>query len=250
VPPALEREIVSNAKEWVAGVEEALHSLADPERAVPMRLYMKNIAPFLGVSKPERDKAQKQFGLPEPGDETRACRLLYAKEHREFHYIATFVLRKRAKHLPSDALVDLRWFVQNHSWWDTIDELTKSIGGVVTQYPELVPELDTWVRDPDFWVNRAAILHQLGFGVHTDVDRLFRLCRVQAAHPEFFVSKAIGWALRDYAWTNPEAIRTFVNDHRSEFSPLTIREALKNIDDPKAGNRPGDRTPATPAKTL
>jgi 3-methyladenine DNA glycosylase AlkD len=241
---------MSSAEEWVATVEDALNSLADPERAVPMRAYMKDIAPFLGVSKPARDKSQKQFGLPEPDDEIEACRLLYAKEHREFHYIATFVLRKRAKYLPADSLVDLRWFVQTHSWWDTIDELTKSIGGVVTQHPELVPELDEWVRGPDFWVNRAAILHQLGFGVNTDVDRLFRLCLVQAANREFFVRKAIGWALRDYAWTNPEAIRSFMNNHRNEFSPLTIREALKNIDDPRAGNRPGDRKAPTPAKTL
>jgi 3-methyladenine DNA glycosylase AlkD len=228
---------MSNASTWVATVEESLRSLADPERAIPMRAYMKDIAPFLGVSKPERDKAQKQFGLPEPGDEIAACNLLYQYDEREFHYIATSVLRKRAKQLQPEALTDLKRFAQTHSWWDTIDELTKSVGAVVTQHPELIAELDEWVRHPDFWVQRTAILHQLGAGEKTDVDRLFRLCLVQAANPEFFVRKAIGWALRDYAWTDPEAIREFVNQHRAQFSPLTVREALKNVDDPRAGRR-------------
>jgi 3-methyladenine DNA glycosylase AlkD len=226
-----------NAKEWVELVEMTLRPLANPEKAVPMRAYMKDIAPFLGISKPERAIAQKQFGFPDAGEEVAACHLLYAYPEREFHYIATAVLRKRAKQLPITAIADLKTFVQTTSWWDTIDELTKSVGGLVTQHPTLIPQLDLWVRDPDFWVNRTAILHQLGFGDKTDIDRLFKLCLVQKSHKEFFVRKAIGWALREYAWTDPEAVRAFVTKHQVEFSPLTVREALRNIDDPRAGAR-------------
>lgn len=230
--------------EWVKAVETTLRGLADPERAVPMRAYMKEVAPFLGIPKPQREAAMKVFGLP-PVDKTVAsCRELYALPEREFHYIATWVLRKHAPKLPPEALTDLKWFVQTHSWWDTVDELTKAVGGVIRTHAFLAPTLEEWVHDDDFWVQRAAILHQLGFGDRTDTERLFRLCLAQASNKEFFIRKAIGWALRDYAWTNPESVRAFVDQHRSEFSPLTIREALKNIDDPRAGARKAKPAPS------
>ena len=221
-----------SAREWVELVEATLRPVADPVKAIPMRAYMKDICPFLGIPKPERALLHKRFGFPDTGHEIEACHLLYQLPEREFHYIATVVLRKRANHLPIQAMPDVKTFVQTKSWWDTVDELTKVVGALVMQHQTLIPELDDWVRDQDFWVNRAAILHQLNFGEKTNVDRLFRLSLVQAKNPEFFIRKAIGWALRDYAWTDPEAIRTFVLEHRSEFSPLTIREALKNLHPP------------------
>ncbi len=223
-----------DANLWVRSVDASLRSIANPELAGPMSAYMKGIAPFLGIPKPKRAAAQKVLGVPPLDDALDACRQLYALPEREFHYVATEVLRKYGPRFEPDALEAVKWFVQTHSWWDTVDDLTKCVGGIVRTHTFLESKLDEWVRDPDFWVQRAAILHQLGFGTHTDVDRLFRLCLVQASNKEFFVRKAIGWALRDYAWTNPDAIRAFVEAHRSEFSPLTVREALKNIDDPRA----------------
>lgn len=226
-----------HAREWVRNVEASLREMADPVQAIPMRAYMKDIAPFLGIPKPQRAAAQRVFGFPPAADAVDACRQLYALPEREFHYVATSVLRKYGPTFAPEALADVKWFVQTHSWWDTVDELTKAVGGITRTHTFLEPTLETWVRDNDFWVQRAAILHQLGFGHRTDEERLFRLCLVQASNKEFFVRKAIGWALRDYAWTNPEAVRNYVAQHQGEFSPLTIREALKNIDNPRAGTR-------------
>jgi 3-methyladenine DNA glycosylase AlkD len=236
-----------SANHWVLQVEASFRALANPTQAAPMSAYMKGIAPFLGIAKPPRAAAQKELGFPPVDDAIEACRLLYALPEREFHYVATGILRKYGPQLPPEALEEVKWFVQTHSWWDTVDELTKSVGGILRTHTSLEPKLDDWVRNSDFWVQRAAILHQLGFGVRTDVERLFRLCLVQASNKEFFVRKAIGWALRDYAWTDPNAVRTFVEAHRSDFSPLTVREALKNVDNPRAGNRKADATPKADA---
>ncbi len=87
-----------------------------------------------------------------------------------------------------------------------------------------------WSAHPSFWVNRLAILHQKGWGALTDQKVLFNLCLAHAHHEEFFVRKAIGWALRDYAWTHPQAVQTFVEANRSKLSALSVREALKNIE--------------------
>jgi 3-methyladenine DNA glycosylase AlkD len=89
--------------------------------------------------------------------------------------------------------------------------------------------MDSWARDDNLWVVRTAILHQLHYGAHTDVSRLFGYCAAQAGHRDFFVRKAIGWALRHYARTDPSAVREFVEAHRSSLSGLSVREATKHL---------------------
>jgi 3-methyladenine DNA glycosylase AlkD len=89
--------------------------------------------------------------------------------------------------------------------------------------------MDAWAQDGNMWLIRTAILHQLHYGTETDKDRLFRYCTRQAGHPDFFVRKAIGWALRHYARTNPEAVRRYVTRNRTVLSPLSIREATKHL---------------------
>jgi 3-methyladenine DNA glycosylase AlkD len=100
---------------------------------------------------------------------------------------------------------------------------------MVASHPGLADEMDRWVVDDDLWVARTAILHQLGYGASTDADRLFRYCRTQAGHPDFFIRKAIGWALRQHARTDPEAVRRFVDEQRGVLSPLSVREASKHL---------------------
>jgi 3-methyladenine DNA glycosylase AlkD len=89
--------------------------------------------------------------------------------------------------------------------------------------------MDDWVRSGDIWVARTAILHQLTFGDHTDADRLLGYCRIRATDAEFFIRKAIGWALRSYAAYEPERVASFVADTPS-LSPLSVREATKGVD--------------------
>jgi 3-methyladenine DNA glycosylase AlkD len=99
----------------------------------------------------------------------------------------------------------------------------------VAVHQELVSEMDAWVDDDDIWVVRVAILHQLGYKHGTNADRLFDYCTRRASHPDFFVRKAIGWALREYSKTNADAVRRYVAEMDGTLSPLSRREALKRI---------------------
>jgi 3-methyladenine DNA glycosylase AlkD len=115
-------------------------------------------------------------------------------------------------------------------WWDTVDTLADHVVGmIVARHPEAVSTMDSWLLDDNLWLARTALLHQLTYRDRTDVDRLFRYCLARADHKDFFIRKAIGWALRQYAWTDPEPVRAFVEEHRAVLSPLSVREALKNI---------------------
>ncbi len=103
------------------------------------------------------------------------------------------------------------------------------VGPLVARHPELVSTMDAWIEDEDMWLVRTAILHQLGYKEATDAARLFRYCTAQAEHRDFFIRKAIGWALREYGKTDPAGVRGYVRAHESQLSALSIREALKNL---------------------
>jgi len=123
-----------------------------------------------------------------------------------------------------------RTLITTKSWWDTVDALaTRFVGDLVRRHPALVATMDDWSAEPDLWLVRTAILHQLHYGPATDTERLFAYCSRQAGHPDFFVRKAIGWALRHYARTDPDAVRQFVAAHASRLSPLSVREATKHL---------------------
>jgi 3-methyladenine DNA glycosylase AlkD len=94
--------------------------------------------------------------------------------------------------------------------------------------------MDSWLAGDNLWLTRTALLHQLRYKERTDTDRLFRYCLARAGHRDFFIRKAIGWALRQYAWTDPEPVREFVAAHRDVLSPLSVREALKNLSGSRA----------------
>ncbi len=196
---------------------------------------MKGIAPFLGIPAPQRRAAVKPLG--KPTDTVGACRALIALPEREFHYVATETIAARTSGKPPSFLDELEWFIRTKSWWDTVDGIVGGVGQLLLAHPQLVVRMDEWVADTDFWVARVAILHQLGFRTRTDEERLFRLCLKRADDSEFFLRKAIGWALRDYAWTNPSAVQDFVAANGAALSPLSVREASKNLDHPLAGTR-------------
>jgi 3-methyladenine DNA glycosylase AlkD len=101
------------------------------------------------------------------------------------------------------------------------------VGPLLTRHRELGAVMDAWIGSPNLWLVRTALLHQLNHKTDTDAVRLFRYCRTQAGHRDFFVRKAIGWALRQYARTDPDAVRRFVADN--ELSPLSVREATKHL---------------------
>ena len=199
-----------------------------------MAAYMKNVAPFFGVSAPMRRSATKDVRakvlLHDDDGVLHFAELCFAEDHRELHYVAVDVLDKWAKRIGAGSLPRLRGLIQTKSWWDTVDGLARVVGAAVRRFPAWQVEMERWATDADIWIRRVAILHQLGQGHSTDVDRLFRIILLNVGDREFFIRKAIGWALRDLAWKRPDVVRGFVTEHRDRLSPLSAREALKNTD--------------------
>ena len=212
----------------------AYAAAADPERAVPMRAYMKDIAPFLGLTTPVRRALSRTVleGTPRP-DETDCTAIAlrcWELPEREYQYFAVDYLRRHVRHCTSGFLPVARHLVSTVPWWDTVDALASHVvGGLVAADPKPAADMDEWIVDEDMWVARTALLHQLRYKERTDTERLFAYCLRQSGHPDFFIRKAIGWCLREYAKTDPEAVRGFLAQEKGRFAPLSVREALKNI---------------------
>ncbi|WND38808.1 DNA alkylation repair protein [Streptomyces sp. BB1-1-1] len=207
---------------------------ADPERAVALRAYMKDVAPFLGLTSPVRRSLSRTVleGLPRPGESDCAAVALrcWRLPEREYHYFAVDLLRRYVTHCSSGFLPVVRHLLTTVPWWDTVDLLSAHVvGGLVAADRDLTADMDAWSADEDRWLVRAALLHQLRYRERTDTDRLFGYCLHQSGHGDFFVRKAIGWCLREYAKTDPDAVRAFVTEHRQRLAPLSVREALRNI---------------------
>lgn len=141
------------------------------------------------------------------------------------------LLRRHAKKLDASAIDVVEQMIVGKSWWDTVDELaTNVVGPMVQRHPSLLKTMDAWARSENLWLARTAILHQNKYKSKTDAARLFRYCAARAREKDFFMRKAIGWALRVYSETDPVAVRAFVGAH-PELSPLSIKEALRKISD-------------------
>jgi 3-methyladenine DNA glycosylase AlkD len=213
-------------------LQEAYRAAADPRQAGPMRAYMRDQFPFLGIKAPLQDAVARRVvaGVPRPteSDLTAVARGCWELPEREYQYFACWYLRRHQASCSSLFVDTARHLVTTKSWWDTVDTLAAHVvGPLVLRDPALVSTMDEWLAGEDLWLTRTAILHQLGYKQHTDAQRLFRYCAARADHPDFFIRKAIGWALRQYAKTAPEQVRDFVA--RTPLSGLSRREALKNL---------------------
>ncbi|MFJ8669866.1 DNA alkylation repair protein [Streptomyces sp. NPDC093600] len=218
----------------LARLTETYAAAGDPVRARQASAYMKGVAPFLGIPTPERRALSRTVlaGTPRPGEDDCAAVALrcFALPEREYHYFAVDYLRRHVKRCSSGFLPVARRLVTTSSWWDTVDHLAAHVvGGLVAADRALAARMDAWIDDDDLWVARTALLHQLRFKDATDTERLFAHCLRRAGHPDFFIRKAIGWSLREYAKTDPDGVRAFVEENRHRLSPLSAREALKNL---------------------
>ncbi|MRV75198.1 DNA alkylation repair protein [Duganella sp. FT92W] len=201
---------------------------ADAGRASAMRAYMRDRFIFLGIPTPARRAAikpvlknfkQAEWLLP-------LARSLWAMQEREYHYAALDLLAMHYKQLRVAEIPALIQLAQQHAWWDTVDAMAGVIGDVLRHGHDY---MDDAIADNDFWVRRIALLHQLGWRDKTDAQRLFTYCTAVAHEKEFFIQKAIGWALRDYARHAPDAVRAFTAQHRNILAPLSYREANKHL---------------------
>lgn len=218
----------------VQALSEALRAHADPARAAPMSAYMQSKFPFFGIDAPTRKRIQGPWIASLRGLDADAlldlAEALWRVPEREAQYVAVDALRRYAKRFDERHLERLRGLIASRSWWDTVDLLAAHVvGAVVLADPNLRETMRAWSRDPDLWVARTALLHQLQHRDRTDAALLFELSDQLAPHPDFFIRKAIGWALRQHARQDPEAVRAFVEAHRDALSGLSRREALKHL---------------------
>ena len=219
-----------------AQIETALRPLADETQAIPMRAYMLDQFAFLGIRATPRRQALR--GLPKlnrwsGADLLALAESLWEMPEREFQYVAVDLLAKHHRQLGLGSLPRLLQLVQRHSWWDTVDGLAGVVGDIVLRSRGDVPAaqrlMDDWLIHSNFWVRRVAMLHQLGWKSATDEKRLLHYALVLAPETDFFIRKAIGWALRDYARIKPEIVRKFLDRHTPSLSGLTRREAGKHL---------------------
>lgn len=210
---------------------ETLRAAADPEKAVQMSAYMRDQFPFLGIATPQRKKLAREF-LKELGKApvdwgfVAAC---WQQPEREFQYLAADYLIRMNALLTPDDIPRIRELVVQKSWWDSVDCLDRVVGNIALRYPEVNETLLAWSVDENFWLRRLAIDHQLVRHEKTDTELLERIIVNNLGQTEFFITKAIGWALRDFSKTDPVWVRDFVERHRSEMAPLSIREASKYL---------------------
>lgn len=219
-------------------LRHGLLAAADADKAVEMAAYTKNQFAYLGCTAGERRTVSKPIlqvaKQMEPNALLDLVTTLWAQSEREFHYVGMDAVRAGAKHLRPIDLDTVKSLILATPWWDTVDSLAiHTVGTLVKNHPDLVHVMDDWIESADdtdeMWLCRTAILHQLMYRENTDVNRLFTYCTMTMDSSEFFIRKAIGWALRQYARTNPEAVLAFVEDHDESLSGLSKREALKHL---------------------
>lgn len=220
----------------IAAVKDGLAAVADPGRAPKMQAYMKSDMPYLGVAMPLVRTVTKAAVRQHPPTSplhlgATAAVLWRGGTHREHRYAATGLTS-----LPmADGALGLvplyEQMIVTGAWWDHVDGVAPRLGQLLAANPaSLRPLLLAWSRTPDRWLRRASIIAQLGAKARTDVDLLSRVIDANVTDPDFFVRKAIGWSLRDYARSDPDWVKGFVAARVDSLSTLSRREATKHLD--------------------
>jgi 3-methyladenine DNA glycosylase AlkD len=219
---------------YVRAFKALFEQNANPVNAAPMKKYMRDQFEFLGIKTPERAALMKEFikkhGLPPFDKLDIIAREFWALPQREFQYTANGLIGRLQKKLEPDFISTLEYLIVTKSWWDTVDSIAGDTVGVhFKRFPKVREKyLKKWRKSDNFWLRRTCILFQLGYREETDFDLLCGIIRENLGSDEFFINKAIGWALRQYAWTNPAPVKKFVKATK-ELHPLSRREALKNL---------------------
>lgn len=217
---------------YLLPLQTALEQQANPTDAAAMQAYMKGHFPFYGIkATPRRQllaRFLKEHGMPAPFD-PEVLRSMWAAPQREFQHSAIDIMEKQVRSIKESDLSLIEEFIVTKSWWDTVDGLSSWIvGPYFLKFPEKRAEITgQWAVHGNMWLRRTSIIFQLGYKEKTDTELLFRHIRLNLGSKEFFINKAIGWALREYAKTDAEAVRRFVGE--TQLSPLSRREAMKHL---------------------
>ena len=208
-----------------------LKAVANPDDAGAMKKKKKNKFEFLGVKTPARRKLAKAFFKQQTDSviDWIFINEAWNNPYRELQYTALDYLEIRKKLLTPSDFSRLKKLAQTKSWWDTIDFLDRLVGSIIARFPETKEIILAWSCDEDIWLRRLAINHQLLRKEETDTELLENILVNNLGQTEFFINKAIGWALRDYSKTNPDWVRDFIERYRAEMVALSIREGSKYL---------------------
>jgi 3-methyladenine DNA glycosylase AlkD len=215
----------------LAELQDLLPPLGDSKVAFGAQAYMKGVAPFLGVKTPERRKLFKEIfkELPMPTSKElgETSRALWKLREREYHYAACDLIDFFLESADKSFLKDhVEYLITQKSWWDTVDTLgSVAISPLTIKYPS-ISLMRSWNKSSNMWLNRAAIQHQRGRKTNTDIPLLLEFLDVHADESEFFIAKAIGWALRDLSRVNNSEVKKFLKAH-PELNRVAVREAQK-----------------------
>ena len=211
---------------------DAILASKDEQQAIGMRVYMRNQFQFLGVPTPVRRTICKPYFKQAKKSETVDWDFInrcWANQYREFQYVAKDYLDVMQDFLTPLDIPKIRELAVIKSWWDTIDGLDRTVGNIVFSYPNMNSLMLQWSIDENIWLRRIAIDHQLSRKEKTDTDMLAKIIENNFESDEFFINKAIGWALREYSKTNPQWVRAFIEKNRDKMASLSIREASKYL---------------------
>ena len=204
---------------------------ANEKIAHEMSAYMHDMFPFLGIKKPERAALQKSF--LKAVKKATSIDWVFVDEcwtlEREFQYLALDYLRVVQALLTPDDIPRLHNLAVTKSWWDTVDFIDSLVGDIALRFPEVNSVILEWSTDENIWLRRIAIDHQLQRKTRTDTALLEQIIVNNLGQKEFFINKAIGWALREYSKVNSEWVLAFVDKYRDKLAPLSIREASKYL---------------------
>ncbi len=218
-------------------IRSAMSAQADPARAKAQQAYMKSTMPYHGVTMPEvRAISRRAFASFDGVDCGRwrdeILTMWRGARFREERYAAVMLAadRRYAACRTPDAMPMLEEMVVTGAWWDHVDEIAHIVGDILRNHPAPMKGLmRAWSTDADLWKRRVSIICQLSFKKETDLELLYANIEPNLGDRNFFIRKAIGWALRSYAWTDPAEVVRYVRENGPRMSGLSRREALKNV---------------------
>ena len=220
---------------YVTAIKTLFEENANPAQAAPMKKYMRDQFEYLGIKTPQNAALQKEFfethGLPALSELDEILRDLWSLPQREFQYVAVGLLGRFNKQIPAKFIKTIEYLIVTKSWWDTVDSIAGGTVGIhFRRFPDVREKyLAKWRASDNFWLRRTTMLFQLNYKKETDFDLLCEIIHENLDSKEFFINKAIGWSLRQYARVDPKAVTKFVKS--TPLHPLSRREAMKHLEE-------------------
>ena len=221
------------ATDFVSQLSKALEASRNPKIAMGAEKYMRGTAPFLGVQTPERRSSVKKIArslkFPTSDELAKTARALWKLDEREYQYAAYDLIQFHIGFADKNFLKDhVEFLITHKSWWDTVDGLGTAAVSPLTDRFGCAKVIEGWNKSSNIWLIRSAIQHQRGRKYETDIKLILRYCHEHADSEEFFIVKAIGWALRDMAKISPKDVRNFLKSH-PQLGTVAVREAERGL---------------------